>query len=255
MAEEPTPVEEAPATPDTPPEAEVSGTQPEAGTPAEEQQVDWEARYKDLQSTYTKTSQEAAQLREAQQAREAESSFVEALSNPEQSQAAWASLVEQLGEDDARKWAEAHGFEVADDGSNDTEVRDPRVDQLLSERQQEQEQAQIAEVEQQMESKLDELMEKKGLKKDDPELVDVRDVILDAAVMRPTKDGDPDVEGVFNAWAKREDASIKAYRAGKRDQPTPPVPGSSGTPNPSLGDRSDRIARANAIAERVFQSS
>lgn len=254
MADEATPVEPEAPVQDTPPETEASGTPPEAGTPAEEQQVDWEQRYKDLQSTYTKTSQEAAQLREQQQAIQAEQGMVQALQNPEQQAEAWQYLVEQLGAEEARQWAEAHGFEVEDEGPDDTEVRDPRVDQLLSEREQEKQDAQIKQVEQQMESALDEELKAKGITPEDfgPEL---RELILDAAVMRPGEDGLPDVKGVFAQWAAAQDAAIKAYRASKRDQPTPPVPGSSGTPNPSLNDKNDRLALANQVAMEALESS
>lgn len=247
---------EAPAAEATPPEPEgKSGPQPEAGTPAAEQEpTDWEQRYKDLQSTYTKTSQEAAQLREAQQARDAETSFVQALSDPEQQTAAWQSLVEQLGDDGARKWAEEHGFNVEDDKSETEQLRDPRVDQLLSEREQEKQNAQAQQVEQQMESDLTEALKEKGIKPEDFGQ-ELRDLILDAAVLRPTDDGTPDVKGVFAQWAAADAQRIKAYRATKRDQPTPPVSGSSGTPNPSLGDKKERLARMHAIAEEAFQSS
>lgn len=232
----------------------------ESGTPAEQPDTDWEKRYKDLQSEYTRTTQEAAELRRAQEAQQADESYVEALSDPETQEAALASLTEQLGDEQAKEWLEAHGFEIEEAEEDDLEFRDPRVDQILSEREQERaaqqqhavEQAAL-QVEQQMEKDLQQLAKAKGL----DELPEgIQDLILDAAVVRPDGDGHPDVKAAFDQWAAANDAAIKAYRAGKRDQPSPPNRGgSSGTPNPSQGDRKAALDLANQIAEEAYQSS
>lgn len=168
---------------------------------------------------------------------------------PETQDQAIQHLVNSLGEDGAREWLEQRGFEVEDD--EDEEVfRDPRVDQLIQERQQEQANQQVQQIETEMESTLDTLAKTAEIELN-PQL---RDLLLDAAVSR-FKEGKPDVEGVFNEWKAAADQQIKAYRQSKRQsQSTPPVPGSSGTPNPSLGNQTDRLALMNQIAEEAAQS-
>jgi hypothetical protein len=237
----------------TPPEAGTEAESPPAsgeGTPGEEQTTDWERRYKDLQSAYTQTSQEAAQLREAQEQAEAEQAIVEALSDPEQQEQTFAYLVQELGQEEATAWAEAHGFEVDLEDEEGQEVRDPRVDLLLAKEAQKEAQQFAQQVEKGMEETLDACLQEKNLSRDKlPE--GVVDLLLDAALARGMQTQDQDVNGalkaVFGQWHTAREAELKAYRQSKRDTPSTPVPGSSGTPNPSFGDRQERLARANSV--------
>lgn len=253
--------------PDTGTEAETAepGTEPESappeGTRAEEPDTDWEKRYKDLQSSYTKTTQEAAELREWRTAQEAESAYVDALNNPETQDAAVASLVDQLGEDEARDWLEAHGFELEEGDDDETrEFRDPRVDQILAERQETQIQQQVAEVETQLNAKLDELAEAKKINLDvkvgdGADAYSLRDVILDAAAVHAGPDSPPDVERAFNVLLGFQTEIVKGYRQTKRGQSTPPQPGQPGTPATPLGDTRSRLELAAQVAEESYQSS
>lgn len=95
---------------------------PDAGTRTEEESINWEKRFKDLQPELTKAQQEAARLR----------AIDEGLRDPQRA----AEILQE------------YGFAVGDDGSDsedeesDDEVyRDPRVDALLQEREQERETA------------------------------------------------------------------------------------------------------------------
>lgn len=237
-------------------DAEIEGAPPE-GTRAEQpESTDWEQRYKDVQSFATKTAQENAQLREEREQAEAERSVLTALKDPDTQDQALAHLTEQLGGEGARQWLEQHGFELDDDeDTGEEDFRDPRVDQLLQERQQEQEQAHVAEIEKGMNSRLDELIEEK--KADLPEGLpaDVRELILDSAVLNETADGRPDVDKAFNGLLGFRDHTLKGYRQTKRNQPTPPAPGQSGERQSPLGDQKSRLALANSIAEEAAQSS
>lgn len=246
-------------------EAAEPGTEPESappeGTRAEESDTDWEKRYKDLQSTYTKTSQEAAELREWRQAQEAERAHVDALADPDTQEAAIQSLTQQLGEDGAREWLEAHGFELEDDDEDDgpQEYRDPRLDKFLEEHEERELAGRVQEVETQLNAKLDEMAADKKLDLDvkvgegDDQLT-LRDLILDHAAVHAGPDELPDVERAFNLLLGFQDSVVKGYRQTKRPS-TPPVKGGPGTPASPLGDQKSRLELANQIAEEAAQSS
>jgi hypothetical protein len=241
---------------DTPTDA-VDSAPVEDGTRADqpEEEIDWKKRAEDAQAWATRASQEASELREAQEAAEAEQAIVEALSDPEQQEQTFAYLVQELGQEEATAWAEAHGFEVDLEDEEGQEVRDPRVDQLLAKEAQKEAQQFAQQVEKGMEETLDACLKDKNLSRDKlPK--GVVDLLLDAALARGMQTQDQDVNGalkaVFGQWHTAREAELKAYRQSKRDTPSTPVPGSSGTPNPSLGDRDERLARANAVAEEAL---
>jgi hypothetical protein len=148
--------------------------------------VDWEKRYKDVQSEYTRTNQEAKQLR---------------------------GLFEALQSDDADARlaaAQAIGLEFADD-EDDTQYADPleklseKVQQLeghLTERQQhELQEREVARIEAHVDAQLDAI---EGLDKADHDWIVSRAVALPA-----TPDGMPDIQGAhqeFVAWTKGQQA-------------------------------------------------
>lgn len=245
-------VDTQPADPSAPPE----------GTRAQEPEVDWQKRYTDLQSTYTKTSQEAAELREWRQQHEAEQAYVDALNDPDTQQAAVQALTQQLGDAEARQWLEAHGFELEDDELDDTgeQFRDPRVDDLLAERAQQQVDRQVQEVEDRWNKRLDELAAEKGVDLnvevgEGEERESLRDLILDAAATRTRDGGVKDVERAFDLLLGFQTNVVKGYRQTKRGPSTPPPKGGPGEPASPLGSQKARLELANQIAEEAAQSA
>jgi hypothetical protein len=245
---------QAPEVQDTPDTQE--GGPPEEATPApaeqhqqEAGQVDWEQRYKDLQATYTQTSQEAAQLRQAQEQAEAVQAMHSALQDPTTQQQAYQALTEQLGEDGAREWLEENGYEFDED---EQPPHDPRVDQLLAEREQEREFAANQQIANHIRSQLDGFAESQKVNLSDSG----KAFILNYAVQQWDGEGDIPVEDAFKAYLSDREAAIRDYRDTKRNQPSPPVKGPSGTEaNPPGQPRANRLALANQIAEEAEQSA
>lgn len=246
---------QAPEVQDTP---EESGP-PEEATPAQAEQpqetgqeagqTDWEHRYKELQSAYTRTSQEAAQLREAQEQAQAVQQMHSALQNPATQDQAYQALIEQLGENGAREWLEENGYELDDE--DEAPPRDPRVDQLLAEREREQQERESAQIAHNARSELDGLAQGKVTLTDQ-----AKGFILNYAVQQWDGEGAIPVEDAFKAYLADRDATIKHYRETKHNQPSPPAKGPSGTEaSPPGHGRTNRLAMANAIAEEAAQSA
>lgn len=135
-AEEPAAVEDTPA-------AEAA---PGQGTPAAEEavQVDWEKRFKDLQPELTKAQQENARLRAVE----------EGLRSPDRAADVLRQYGYEFGEDD----------EVSDQEDEEPDgFRDPRLDTLLQEREQERAQREQEEGWRRFNADLDEVAKGKNI--------------------------------------------------------------------------------------------
>lgn len=240
-------VQDTPDAPESGPSEEATPATPEQ--PQETGQVDWEQRYKDLQATYTQTSQEAAQLRQAQEQAQAVQAMHSALQDPTTQDQAYQALVQQLGEDGAREWLEENGYEV--DEEDEGPPRDPRVDRLLAEREQERAMQEGAQIIGQMQQQLDGLASGQNVNLRDS----AKNFILNYAVQQWDGEGEVPVEAAFKAYLEDREATIKDYRETKRNQPSPPAKGAVGTESTSPGSRENRLAMANAIAEEAAQSA
>lgn len=202
--------QQAPPSEDTPantPTPEVEGGQPE---------VNWEERYKHLQSDHTRAAQEAAEYRR---------------------------IVEAARQGDPNAIAEL-GLALAEEAEDDDdEPLDPRVAaklQALEERfeaqqQQEQEHARIAEIETAVERELD------SLKVSDEEL---RDWLVSRAIaLAPTADGLPDIQAAYQQFEALMTAQKKQWATTKRTHHVSAV-GQEGTQVPDLTTHEGRVANA-----------
>lgn len=216
----------------------------------------YEAAYKRLQADYTKKRQEeSARVKEA----EAATQFVTALNNPDTRDEALSWVFETFGEDAFKATAKKLGYELDGQdgdkkGSEDQpqeQFQDPRVDQLLEERQQQQYEQQLEALEKSIGSEIDRLDEQHATKLTPDEKAAVFEWTL---TMDPTADG-PNVSGAFERLTGIVDRRLKSYRESKKQAPAPPNQGSqSGVPTAPVGDGKARRARALEVANQAFAS-
>ena len=239
MAEEatqaPEGTQDTPTEVSAPPEDTREATAPETTDTAEEtaQEIDYAKRYNDLRPEYDRTT---AELKEAKQAQQ----VIAALQSDDPQERAWA--------------ADILGLELEDEGDTPDEegedqFRDPRVDQILEEKQREQHEKQIAELEDHIDTTMESLAkaDKTPLEESEKEWIFARTLSLP-----PDEQGRPPVEKAYKEYRAVQDTWIKRYRESKRDAPTPPVPGQSGSTQVDLSDRKSRLARANEVAQRAL---
>lgn len=211
---------------------------PEQGTPAvagpegtpgtAEQQVtqaetDWQDRYQHLQPEYTRVTQEVAELRRQQELYE--------------------QLLSAEDADTRREIAEQLGYVLEED--EETQTGDPeedplsqfgerlgRVEQSLSARDQEREDAAYAE---QVRAVVDERLGQLQIPKDD------QDWVLAYAInaLPITEEGLPDIAQAFQAFQARETERQKAWAQSKRAPHISPH-GQSATEAPNLDNRQER---------------
>jgi hypothetical protein len=213
------------------------GTDP-SETPQEVEGGDWEKRYKDVQSTYTKTSQELAQIKQ-QAAR-----YEQALQSDDPE--ALATLLAEFG------------WQLPAGNTEETDVPDP-VQQTVQEweafkaqQAQERQEAQLDQLEKTIDAGIAAEAKALGI-----ELTDrARNLIFNNALATPPgEDGQPNVKQAFADYAAERDEIIKGYRATKTDVPQPPATGQSGTPSVPLGDPKARRALAHEIVNRSYGSA
>lgn len=198
------PVEEDTPTPEAPEEGHAS---PE---PADDP---YEKRYGDLRSEFDRRNQAEATLKAR-------------LSDPEQVRAVLEEeFGYQFGEDEPKE----------DD--EDPEFRDPRVDRLLQERQQEAEEAKQEELVEleigYINQQLAPLVEKHHLSEDEIQWVG------DSSRQHRNSEGYPDVEGAVKRLEGLYEARQKSYLEGKRRAQQAPV-GRSGTEKVDLSSSQER---------------
>lgn len=203
--------------------------------------------YKQLQGAWTKKTQALADQRKEFEAAGLSPEWVTALQNPETKDQALAWFLSQHG----YELPEEQGEEESDDENFEEEnvVRDPRVDDLLKEREQEQMEALVSD----MHDHIEQLAKDKDLSLTDRQ----RQAILREAYEAGAT---PDItEKVFSEWASDldgwKDKLIKDYRSTKKQAPDPPEPGGSpGTTPVPPANRNDRLELANAVAQRAIDS-
>lgn len=206
--------------------------------------VDWEKRYKDLQSQYTPTTQELKALKEQQEKLGPWAQVLADLQNPETHQQALNWILEN------------NGYEIADDDENTQEgeddgldelFHDPRVDELLTrEQQREQQQAMSA-----FSSHLDQLIGEHELDLTDRQKQRLANECLQAGFNEQA------TEKVVKEWADEvqaeRDRYVKDYLEKKRGQPAPAVKkGASGTEHVPLDTERKRREAALQIANEAF---
>ena len=197
------------------------------GTPdnsdSQEGTLDWEQRYKDLQSTYTKTSQEAAELRQYQE------------------------LVSAIQSDDPEAKAQALdqlGLAYADDGQSD----DPnsallqRLERLETQIGSKDEAEQMERLQEQDADYMDTALEGyetqlgRELTKDEVEL------LVGNALINRTDDGNPGIEAAIKLYDQIDKSAQSRWSSSKRV--TTPSEGQEGTPKEDLDEsHSARVAR------------
>lgn len=245
----------APANEDQP---EVSA--PDAGTSAEVAPFDegfdpsslpdeLQDRYRQMQGDYTRKTQDLAdQRKQAEQA----TSFLDALQSDSPDQQAFAiqSLANALGPEVVLN---ALGYEADDPDAPDLgqeEVEpvhyDPRVDQLLEEKESAEFEARLEAIETDIRSKITSAGEFT------PE---EQELLFNAVLASEPKDNAPDVAGVVAQYQAVIDGRIKDYRDTKRGAPAAPLQGVSGVPAPDLTNQKSRLAFANEVAQRSLDSS
>lgn len=210
----------------------------ETGHAADEQaEIDYRKRYEDLRPEFDRTKAELKQASQYQQ-------VVEALQSDDPQERAWAADILGLefdGEED----------DDGPDDEGDEEFRDPRVDQLLQEKQEQEREQYLASLEQSIDSQIDALDKEHKVDLDDDE----KEVIFAVALsLPPGEDGQPDVKTAFTKFTGIADNRIKKYRESKKGAPSPPAAGGSpGSSQVDLSDRRSRLDYANQVAERALQ--
>ena len=263
-APEPTEVEDKPVT-DAPSLEETSASEPSETTSQEDftkfrlEDVPDEHReyvkqaYDQMRGDYTRKTQELAQQR-----REAESAMalISDLQSedPDTRSHAIKWIAENFGENAV---LEALGVEVEDGAEDDEaedkqpEFRDPRVDQLLAERERQEQEAALADLEKNIDTRIKDLASQAGYELDEDE----EDLIWDKVLaLPPLEDGSPNIDEAFKkvTGLRQKFAPPKP----KPKAPSPPAEGTSGTPaSVPLSDPKARREAALAAANRAFESA
>ncbi len=160
-------------------------------------------------------------------------SLIEALQDETTQEQTFRDIADQLG----------YTVEELEDELEETEqqeLRDPRVDQILEERDGERREAYLDGLESHVESRIDELAEEAGLELDDEET----DLIF--AALTPGDDG-PDVDGAFKRVTGIRTKGANSVFASKRKAPQVQS-GSSASHQPDLDDAEQR---RDYIASRI----
>ncbi len=218
--------------------------------------------YDQFRGDYSRKTAELAEQRKslgglAERREEAENAlaFIRALNNEEQRETALKQLIAHVGEDTV---LDLLGIDLEDNGDDDdTAPADKRVDELWEREQaREAEAAEAAEAERlkELESSIDEQIDR--IAKDRKiELNDKARAVLWSRVLDiPPNDDGPQVQQAFDDVFGLRDEWIKSYRDSKRDPGQVPVSGSSASPSTDLSDEKGRLAAALAVANRHLSS-
>lgn len=217
----------APSPEDTQPTSPVADS---TGTPAGE---DWESRYKELQSTFTRTSQEKAQYEQ----------IVQALSNPETATEALSALGYQFDtpEEPQPQYADPYEAKLAE-----IERQNQEMQKQLQQFAQQQQQAQVErEREQHFLTEQARLEQQHGRQFSDVEI----DTLFRLADTMPDN-GKPNVQAAYDLlYTKLADHLRTSVPAA----PPAPLPGQPGAPAPDLTTQEGRLAHALSLAEAQQQ--
>lgn len=213
------PEEAAPPSEDTP-ENPSTPAAPEAGTPAESQDSQFDAdkyvpieRYNELRGEFDR--------------RNPGYKLVEALQNPDTQEQAFQQIADELG------YSVEELEDELEDLENESPAQDPRVDQLIAEREAEQQERYLDELETWVDGEIDKLAKAGGIDLTDDE----KDLVFSA--LTPGNAGDPDVESAFKKVTGLRDAAVASYRKSKK---APSVElGAAGTEKVNLADTDSRV--------------
>lgn len=203
-----------------------------------------QSRYKEMQGDYTRKTQELAQQRQ-----EAENAIaiVQALENEDTRDEAFQYVAEQLGYEVAQELADEMGLEELEE---EPQFFDPRVDQLL----QIQEEQQIQQLDQKIQSQIDAAAKSAKLELTEAERSYVFRI---TAEMGPDAQGEPQVGEAMKQLQAILDAQAERLAKSKEPAPSPPLPGgNSPTPaTPTADDPKARQLKALEVANRSMASS
>ena len=209
-------------------------------------------RYQEMQSAWTRKTQELAEQRKQAESAMALISDLQS-EDPETKKHAVRWIAENFGEDAV---LQALGIEVDDDGTDEDEqdkqpeFRDPRVDEILAEKQAREQQEALDALEEQIDTRISELAKQAGYELDEDEVDLIWDKVL---ALPPGEDGSPKVD---EAFSKVTGLRQKFAPKEKPKAPSPPPNGTSGTPaSVPLNDPKARRAYALEAANRAFESS
>lgn len=217
----------APSPEDTQPTSPIADSGP--GTPAGD---DWEARYKELQSTYTRTSQERAQYEQ----------IIQSLSNPETAQEALSALGYEFDtpEEPEPQYADAYEAKLAE-----IERANQEMQKQLQQFTQQQQQAQLErEREQHFLSEHSRLSQEHKREFSEVEL----DALFRLADTMPDN-GKPNVQAAYDLLYGKLADYIRSNPAA----PPTPMPGQPGAPAPDLSTSEGRLAHALSLVEAQQQ--
>jgi hypothetical protein len=216
------------------PETDTSGaalTADPTGTPAGE---DYEARYKELQATFTRTSQEAAQYRQV----------IESLSDPERAPEALSALGYEVAQPEPtppQQYDDPYLQEIA----SLKQVVEPLKEQLATLTQQQQQSQQQSERERYL------LEQQAALESDLGNQLDERqlEAVFRLADTMPDEQGRPQVKAAYELLDKLAEQDFERRLQAKRNAPAAPLPGQPGAPSPDLSTREGRLAHAISLVE------
>lgn len=248
--------QDQPETTDAPaPEGEGTSAQVESFTdidpsepPPTDGTAEWlQERHKAMYADYTRKTQQLAEQRKAV---EGDHAFMEALRSGDQEA---FRLLAQAYDADPDKVLEQFGLteqELEEAEQVAEGVRDPRVDQILADREREHNEA----VARDMSDHINKLAEEKGIELTPRQH---RAIYLDAveAGAQPEK-----TVTAFEAWFKEDyetlrQSAIKSHRESRKAPSPPPKNGSPGVPAKGPLNERDRLAYANEVAQRAIDSA
>jgi Skp family chaperone for outer membrane proteins len=226
-----------PLTPDLTDQTDLNAA-PESGEHTDTGGDSYEERYKNLQAEFTRKTQELSGLKSEH---EQYQQWYQSLTNPETQAQALNMLGLELENEQQDPFAEQ---------PDPTEALRAEISELKQWREQQSEQAQLQQLESEINAGIKGHAEQAGLDLD-PKL---QKLLFNNVIASPPRaDGTPDIEGVFEEFTGLKDQLIKNYRETKRRAPSPPVPGSPGNPDHKFGDAKSRLQLANMIAEEAIQ--
>lgn len=205
----------------TPAVAGPEGT-PGTAEQATQAEIDWQKRYSDLQPEYTRVTQEAAEMRQRQELYD----LLLSTDDPDTRQ----QVAEQLGY--VLEQEQAESYEEDEDPLAAYDERIGRIEQSLSQREQEQADTAYA---QQVRAVVDEQLDQLELDKDD------QDWVLAYAInaLPVTEQGLPDIRQAYEVFATRETERQRNWAKTKQAPRFSPH-GQPGTEAPNLDNRQER---------------
>ena len=196
------------------------------------------SQYDSMRADYTKKTQTVAEQRKQH---DEDLRFLESLrSDPDVQLQALKELAQQ------------HGYELDDEPEQpqeedqDQPLYDPRVDELLAERDQQHQEAELDQLEKQIDGEIDAVG-----KQDGRDFTKAEKELLFSYTLALPPDGEgPDVKGAYELLKEAENDAVKRYVESKR-APQAPSSGQAGSPDIDLSDTDARRERMAAIMQEA----